>query len=95
MPIPNNLLRQGSWTVLGTAQGGLDDFVDDDDDDDDDYGEDHGPKQHAEAISVQSQEQHRAMMTMTITVTAVMMVTQGFLVRHEKEEQGQSARQAK
>ena len=55
------------------------------------YGEDHDPKQHAEARSGQSREQHRVMMkttmTMTITVTTVMMMTQGNLVRHEKEEQ--------
>ena len=48
------MLRRGSWTVLGTAQGGLDNFVDDGEDDDDDYGGDHDPKPHAEARSGQS-----------------------------------------
>ena len=52
--IPNNLLRRGSWRVLGTAQGGLDNVVDDGEDDYDDYGGDHDPKQHAEARSGQS-----------------------------------------
>ena len=33
---------------------GSEDVVDDDEDDDDDYGEDHDPKQHAEARSGQS-----------------------------------------
>ena len=30
-PIPSNLLRRGSWTVLGTARGGLDNVDDDED----------------------------------------------------------------
>ena len=36
----------------------------------------------------------KRMMTMMITATAVMMMTQGNMVRREKEEQGHSASQA-
>ena len=46
-PIPNNLLRRGSWTVLGTAQG--DDEDDDDNDDYSDHGDDDDTRQPGEA----------------------------------------------
>ena len=52
------MLRRGSWTVLGTAQGGLDNVVDDGEDDYDDYGGADGDDEEVDVVAGVAESEH-------------------------------------